>query len=148
MLVQDTPAFLRRMREGMTEENNKVEHIRKEREREEVIDEEEAPQVVIDKRWKGRIDEKQAREYVAEKEGVKIDKSKDTLSAEKREEGKKSILPPTKPTAENVSLGMKKGKKKEVVKRSAEDDKEENGKSRKGDARKQKKLKLSFEEDE
>jgi len=148
MLVQDMPAFLRRMREGMTEENNKVEHIRKEREREEVIDEEEAPQVVIDKRWKGRIDEKQAREYVAEKEGVKIDKSNDVVLSEKGEEGEKSILPPTKPKAENVSLGMKKGKKKEAVKRSAEDEKEEKGISRKGEARKQKKLRLSFEEDE
>ena len=147
MLVQDTPTFLRRMREGMTEENNKVEQIRKEREREEVIDEEEAPQIVIDKRWKGRIDEKQARAYVAEKEGVKIDKSKGEMPTAETKEGEKSILPPTRPKVENVSLGIKKAKRKGVVKRSAEE-KEEKGKSRKGEGRKEKKLKLSFAEDE
>jgi hypothetical protein len=134
------------MREGMTEESNKAEEIRKQREQEEVIDEEEAPQVVIDKRWKGRIDEKQAREYVAEKEGVKMDKSKDDKPPEK-EGTETKVFPPAKPRAENVSLGMK-AKKKGAIKRSAEEDKEEKVKSRKMEGRKEKKLKLSFEEDE
>jgi hypothetical protein len=133
------------MREGMMEENNKAEQIRKDREREEVIDEEEAPQVVIDKRWKGRIDEKQARDFVAEKEGVKVDRSKD-----EEEKGKEEtkVIPVTIPKVENVSLGMKRAKKNEGIKRPADDKKDDKGKSRKGDGRKEKKMKLSFEEDE
>jgi hypothetical protein len=135
------------MREGMAEENNKVEQIRKDRERDEVIDEEEAPQVVIDKRWKGRIDEKQARDYVAEQEGVKVDRSKHDKAPEKdKEKDETRVILVTMPKVENVSLGMKKTKKKEGIKRAANDEKEK-GKSRKGDGRKEKKMKLSFEED-
>jgi hypothetical protein len=136
------------MREGMAEENNKAEQIRKDRERDEVIDEEEAPQVVIDKRWKGRIDEKQARDYVAEQEGVKIERSKDEKSSEQeKEKDETKVIPVTIPKVDNVSLGMKKAKKKEGIKRAADDEKEAKAKSRKGDGRKEKKMKLSFEDE-
>jgi hypothetical protein len=136
------------MREGMAEENNKAEQIRKDRERDEVIDEEEAPQVVIDKRWKGRIDEKQARDYVAEQEGVTVDRSKDEKPEKEKKKDQTKVIPVTIPKVDNVSLGMKKAKKKEGIKRAADDEKEVKGKSRKGDGRKDKKMKLSFEEDE
>jgi hypothetical protein len=133
----------------MADETSKIEQVRKDREREEVIDEEEAPQVVIDKRWKGRIDEKQARDYVAEQEGVKVDRSTDEKAAEtEKEKDETKVIPVAIPKVDNVSLGMKKAKKKDGIKRAADDEKEEKGKSRKGDGRKEKKMKLSFEEDE
>lgn len=140
-LVQEEPAFLRRMREGFTRDDDKKEEKRRRRGSEEVIDQDEAPQVVIEDKFKDKIAEDEARAYVVEKEGVKIDNpvsgsTKANISA--------------KPKAENVSLGMKKAKKlNEGMKRTVEDDKDgtKSEKSRKSAPRKEKKLKLSFEDD-
>jgi Domain of unknown function (DUF4604) len=141
--VQEEPAFLRRMREGFNQDENKVEEKRCRRQSGEVIDEDEAPQVVIEDKFKDKIAVDEARAYVNEKEGVKINKP---------ENGSTKADIPSKAKKENVSLGMKKTKKlNEGLKRGVDDDKEGptvSEKPRKSSARKEKRLKLSFEEDE
>jgi hypothetical protein len=131
------------MREGNQAEEAKKEEQRRRRASEEVIDEEEAPQVVIQDEDKEQINEQEARKYVAEKAGVKVDSTKDDASK------------PPKPKEENVSLGMRKTKKpKEGLKRQVEDDDDKSedtsGKTKKSTLQKQKgkKLKLSFDEDD
>lgn len=146
-LVREEPTFLRRMREGFQQEENKVEEKRRRRGSEEIIDEDEAPQVVIQDKDKHRINEGEARLFVAEKEGVKTSNgSKDTSE---------QITPradvSSKPIKENVSMGMKKAKKAVGgLKRVVEDEKDvkPSGKSKKVSPRKDKRPKLSFEEDE
>ena len=101
-VAMEEPAFLRRMREGTEQEVKKIDEKRRRRGSQEIIDEDEAPQVVIQDKDRDQIDAAEAKAYVAEKAGVKVDKSKqDTI---------KAILP-SKPKEENVSLGMKKTKK-------------------------------------
>jgi hypothetical protein len=138
----EEPAFLRRMREGTEQEVKKIDEKRRRRGSQEIIGEDEAPQIVIQDKDKDQIDADEARAYVAEKAGVNVDKPK--MDAIK-------TGPPSKPKEENVSLGLKKAKKaKEGVKRSVD----ENGtgdipdKARKSGTKKGKRLKLSFEEDE
>jgi Domain of unknown function (DUF4604) len=143
-LVQEEPAFLRRMREGFSRDDDKIEEKRQRRASEEVIDQDEAPQVVIPEKFKDKIGEDEARAYVVEKEGAKMDKPEDSSTTKANIDAK--------PKSENVSLGMKKAKKfNEGVKRTVEDDKDvttKSEKSRKSVPRKEKKLKLSFEDDE
>ena len=131
------------MREGFAQEDNKVDEKRRRRGSEEVIDQDEAPQVIIDEKFKDKIAEEEARAYVVEKEGAKIGKPKENDST------KANVI--NKPKPENVSVGMKKAKKLSGVKRIVEDDKDSANvpeKSRKSASRKEKRLKLSFEEDE
>jgi len=132
------------MREGKQAEEAKKEEQRRRRASEEIIGEDEAPQVVIQDKDKSAINEDEAKKFVAEKAGVNVDSTKN---------GKAKGLPPSKPKEENVSLGMKKAKKlKEGLKRYAEEDDEKSekraGKPHKPSSQKQKKMKLSFEEDE
>jgi Domain of unknown function (DUF4604) len=145
-VVQEEPAFLRRMREGFSQDDHKKEVERKRRRgSEEVIDQDEAPQVVIREKDKDVIDANEARAFVVEKEGVKIDKPED-----KSKNGTTAANVPKKPREENVSLGMMKKKKaKEGGKKVGENDKDSAApeKSRKPAQRKEKRLKLSFEED-
>ena len=156
--VQEEPDFLRRMREGFAADDTKAEEKRRRRRgSQEIIDEDEAPQVVIQEKDKDMIDAEEARAYVAEKAGV-------TVSASGKVEGTKVPMP-AKPREENVSLGMKKRKKNEGLKRTVkeggdgekgekkvegkgEQGKGETGKVKKAVPRKEKRLKLSFEEDE
>jgi hypothetical protein len=144
ILVQEEPAFLRRMREGFAQEDNKIDEKRRRRGSEEVIDQDEAPQVVIDEKFKDKIAEDEARAFVVEKEGAKMDKPKDNNST------KTNVI--NKPTQSNVSSGMKKAKKLNGgTKRIIEDDKDSTNvpkKTRNSASRKEKRLKLSFEEDE
>jgi hypothetical protein len=146
------------MREGFAADDTKAEEKRRRRRgSQEVIDEDEAPQVVIQEKDKDMIDAEEARVYVAAKAGV-------TVLASGKVEGEKAALP-AKPREENVSLGMKKRKKNEGVKRAGEEDVEEErggkkvegtgekgksvtGKVKKAVPKKEKRLKLSFEEDE
>jgi len=127
------------MREGFARDDEKVEEKRRRRASKEIIDVDEAPQVVIQEEDRLHIEESEAKAYVAKQEGVKIDTARD--------EGKTTA--PKK--NENVSLGLKKSKNvKEGLKRPGEELETKGsafGKSRKP-ARKEKKLKLSFEEDE
>jgi len=143
-LVQEEPAFLRRMRAGFSQDDDKMEEKRQRRGSEEVIDQDEAPQVVIPEKFKDKIGEGEARAYVVEKESAKMDKPENSSTTKANTT--------TKPKSENVSLGMKKAKKfNEGVKRTVEDVKDvttKSEKSRKALPRKEKKLKLSFEEDE
>src|SRR5208282_2165654 len=122
------------------QEDKKIDEKRRRRGSEEVIDQDEAPQVVIDEKFKDKIAEDEARAYVVEKEGAKIEKPKENDST------KANII--SKPKPENVSLGMKKGKKLNGgVKRIVEDDRDSADvpeKSRKSRSRKEKRLKLSF----
>ena len=129
------------MREGQKEEENKVEEKRRQRGTEEIIDEDEAPQVVIEEKDKDRIAEDEAKAFVAENEGVtKIDKSEKVLP-------KTDV--PTRPKKENTRIGMKKAKRlNEGLKRIIDDEKDIVEKSKKSGAKKEKRLKLSFEEDE
>lgn len=144
-VVQEEPAFLRRMREGFSQDDQKKEVERKRRRgSEEVIDQDEAPQVVIRGKDKDIIDADEARAFVVEKEGVKIDKPED-----KSKNGMAGGNAPKKSKEENVSLGMMKKKKtKEGLKKGGGNEKDSAapGKSR-SPARKEKRLKLSFEED-
>jgi hypothetical protein len=152
--VQEEPAFLRRMREGAKQdEDEKVNEKRRRRGSEEIIDEDEAPQVVIQDKDKGRIDEEEARAYVAAKEGAKLNEAKNrATNANAPKSGSPEPNVSSKPKVENVSLGMRRTKKpNEGVKRIHEDDKDAAAvteKPRKSTSRKEKKLKLSFEEDE
>lgn len=150
-IVQEEPAFLRRMRAGFQQEDDKVQEKRRRRGSEEIIDEDEAPQVVISEKYKGKIAEDEARTYVAEREGVKVDKSKNGTNENPVTDAVKPSIP-SKPKPESVSLGMKKAKKpNEGVKRGIEEDTQvakESKKSSKVPSRKEKRLKLSFEEDE
>jgi hypothetical protein len=143
-LVREEPAFLRRMREGKEAEVAKKEERRRRRASEEVIDEDEAPQVIIEDEDKGKINEVEAKKYVAEKAGVNVDSAKN---------GDSKDPPLPKKKEENVSLGMKKAKKgKEGVKRHVDEEEDksekESGKSQKSTSQKGKRMKLSFEEDE
>lgn len=157
--VQEEPDFLRRMREGFAADDTKAEEKRRRRRgSQEIIDEDEAPQVVIQEKDKDMIDAEEARVYVAEKAGV-------TVTTTGKVEGAKTPVA-TKQREENVSLGMKKRKKNEGVKRTAEEGGEgekrekkkvegkaeqgesETGKVKKAAPRREKRLKLSFEEDE
>ena len=106
------------MREGFAQEDNKIDEKRRRRGSEEVIDQDEAPQVVIEEKFKDKIAEDEARAFVVEKEGAKIEKPKDNDST------KANVI--RKPKLENVSLGMKKAKKLNGgVKRIVEDDKDD-----------------------
>jgi hypothetical protein len=141
-VAMEEPAFLRRMREGTEQEVKKIDEKRRRRGSQEIIDEDEAPQVVIQDKDRDQIDAAAARAYVAEKAGVKVDKSKQNTI--------KAILP-SKPREENFSLGMKKTKKaKDGVKRAVEENEavDVTDKARKSGTKKGKRLKLSFEEDE
>jgi hypothetical protein len=122
------------MREGFARDDEKVEETRRRRASAEIIDADEAPQVVIPE--EERIEESEAKAYVAEQEGVK-DKKVERV-------GKVSVE-----KVEKVSLGMKRKKGKEGVKKTGEDmgGKEQKDEKKKQPARKEKKLKLSFEED-
>jgi hypothetical protein len=141
-VAMEEPAFLRRMREGTEQEVRKIDEKRRRRGSQEIIDEDEAPQVVIQDKDRDQIDAAEAKAYVAEKAGVKVDKSKhDTVKA----------ALPSKPKEENVSLGMKKTKKaKDGVKRAVEENEaaDVTDKARMSGPKKGKRLKLSFEEDE
>jgi len=132
------------MRAGFAQEDNKIDEKRRRRGSEEVIDQDEAPQVVIEEKFKDRIAEDEARAYVLEKEGAKIEESKEKDST------KGNVA--SKPKSENVSLGMKKAKKLNAgLKRTIEDDEDAANvpeKSRKSGSKKEKRLKLSFEEDD
>src|SRR5579859_3416694 len=139
--VAKEPPFLQRMKEGETAETNKIEEKRRRRANEEIIDEDEAPQIVIREKDKDKIDAEEAKAFVAQKEGVKVEKKKVETP---------TTAVPSKPKGEAVSLGMKKAKKpKEVGKRALEEEKEAETpeKSRKPTPKKGKRLKLSFEED-
>ena len=126
------------MREGFIQDANKIEDTRRRRRGPEVIDEDEAPQVVIAEKFKGQIDDDEARAYVVEK-------------GDKSKEGSKDTKLPVKPKPENVTLGMRKTKKlNEGVKRTVDEDEDLTTKSeklRKSAPRKEKKLKLSFEDE-
>jgi hypothetical protein len=123
----EEPAFLRRMREGTEQEVKKIDEKRRRRGSQEIIGEDEAPQIVIQDKDKDQIDADEARAYVADEAGVNVHKPK--MDAIK-------TAPPSKP--------------KEEVKRPVD----ENGtgdipdKARKSGTKKGKRLKLSFEEDE
>jgi hypothetical protein len=150
--VQEEPAFLRRMRAGFQQEDDKVDEKRRRRGSEEIIDQDEAPQVIISEKDKDKIAEEEARTYVAKREGVKVDKPKDGVNEKPPSTDTVKPSIPNKPKAESVSLGMKKAKKpNEGLKRGIEEEKdvaEGAKKSSKSTSRKEKKLKLSFEEDE
>ena len=139
------------MRAGFQQEDDKVHEKRRRRGSEEIIDEDEAPQVLISEKDKDKIAEDEARTYVAEREGVKVDKSKNGAHDKPNTDAVKPSIP-SKPKPESVSLGMKKAKKpNEGVKRGIEEEKnfaQGPKKSTKSTSRKEKKLKLSFEEDE
>jgi hypothetical protein len=149
MIVQEEPTFLRRMREGFRQDDDKKEVERKRRRgSEEVIDEDEAPQVVIREKDKDVINADEARAYVAEKEGVKLDEAEKEIP--KNGTASKAV----KPKEESVSLGMKRTKKINAGPKGVVEDgqkgKEDSslGKSRKkATSRKEKRLKLSFEDD-
>ena len=145
------------MREGFTTEDNNKAAERRRRRGSEVIDEEEAPQVVIQEKDKDAINAEEARAFVAEKAGVKAQVT--TTGDIAKETG------PVKAREENVSLGMmKKKRKNEGVRRAVDQEegekreeesgnKEKSGKNGLGKTkqtaqRKEKRLKLSFEEDE
>jgi hypothetical protein len=142
-VVKEEPAFLRRMREGLQQEDNKVEEERRRRASEEVIDEDEAPQVVIQDKDKDKINENEARAFVIEKAGVKVEKAKNEMP---------KLGLPAKSKEENVSLGMKRTKRpNEGLKRSIEDEKDTTTARRKSQnsvLKKGKKVKLSFDEEE
>ena len=144
------------MREGFTTEDNNKAAERRRRRGSEVIDEEEAPQVVIQEKDKDAINAEEARAFVAEKAGVK---AQGTTGEVAKETG------PVKAREENVSLGMmKKKRKNEGVRRAVDTEKGEKreeeswnkeklvknglGKTKQTAQRKEKRLKLSFEEDE
>jgi len=144
------------MREGFTTEDNNKTAERRRRRGSEVIDEEEAPQVVIQEKDKDAINADEARAFVAEKAGVK---AQGTTGEVAKETG------PVKAREENVSLGMlKKKRKNEGVRRAVDPEKGEKreeesgnkeksgknglGKTKQTAQRKEKRLKLSFEEDE
>jgi len=144
------------MREGFTTEDNNKTAERRRRRGSEVIDEEEAPQVVIQEKDKDAINAEEARAFVAEKAGVK---TQGTTGEVAKETG------PVKAREENVSLGMmKKKRKNEGVRRTVDSEKGEKreeesgdkeklgknglGKTKQTGQRKEKRLKLSFEEDE
>jgi len=150
-LVQEEPAFLRRMRAGFQQEDDKVQEKRRRRGSEEIIDEDEAPQVVISDKDKDKIAEDEARTYVAQREGVKVDKSKNETSEIPSSDTVRPRIP-SKPKPEGVSLGMKKTKKaSEGVKRGVEEETKSTTESKKVSklaSRKEKRLKLSFEDDE
>src|SRR5271154_2540756 len=112
--VQEEPAFLRRMREGITAEENEKDEKRRRRGSEEPIDEDEAPQVVIEDTDKEHIDVNEAKAFVAEKEGVKLEKSK-SENGTNEENGatttKAAASTGNKSKEDSVSVGMKKAKK-------------------------------------
>jgi hypothetical protein len=133
------------MREGFSQDDDKKEEARRRRRGSEDIDQDEAPQVVIPEKEKDLINVDEARAFVVEKEGAKLDK----LNEEKTNNGTMGNVS-SKPKNENVSLGMKRARKtKEGVKRVGQEGKETSvpEKSRKAAPRKEKRLKLSFEED-
>jgi len=152
--VQEEPAFLRRMREGITAEENEKDEKRRRRGSEEPIDEDEAPQIVIEDVDKEHIDVSEAKAFVAEKEGVKLDKAKseDRVTEENGERTSKGqVSTGSKVKEDSVSVGMKKTRKiGEGIKRLGQDDDEEVAdleKSRPhGSKVKRKRMKLSFEE--
>jgi hypothetical protein len=139
------------MRAGFQQDDDKVQEKRRRRGSEEIIDEDEAPQVIISEKDKDKIAVDEARTYVAEREGVKLDKSKNGANEKPNTDAVKPNIP-SKPKPESVSLGMKKAKKpSEGAKRGIEEEKnvaEGSKKASKVTSRKNKKPKLSFEEDE
>lgn len=152
--VQEEPGFLRRMREGFTTEDNNKAAEKRRRRGSEIIDEDEAPQVVIQEKDKEKINAAEARAFVEKKAGVTVQRANDQTV---RDETKAAA--PMKAKEENVSLGMRKKRKNEGVKRAGEEREEGKGETKetrkngvgkkdKAGQRKEKRLKLSFEEDE
>ena len=137
------------MRAGFQEEDDKVQEKRRRRGSEEIIDQDEAPQVVISEKDKDKIAEDEARTYVAEREGIKVDKSKDG-SVENTQKDAVKPTEPSKTKTESVSLGMRRAKKpNEGLKRGINEEKPDpEGLKKSAKSSSRKKLKLSFEEDE